>query len=192
MATKDQAREAFGGILSASLARVVDFLKFAETKNAALLTFASAWTLALISLLTGDHAPAGILGAAFWLALILFSAGAAVAVVSFLPKLRLHDLHRDPEQPKNLLYFGHVAKFDTAVFQTRVRERYLAQEEQAITDEYLDDLTIQISANSKIARRKFVIFDVGAALILIALLALALAAASAAINWASAGAWLWA
>ena len=80
LATKDQRREAFGGILSASLARVVDFLKFAETKNAALLTFASAWTLALINLLTGDRAPAGILGAALWLALILFSATAAVAI----------------------------------------------------------------------------------------------------------------
>ena len=95
-------------------------------------------------------------------------------------------------QPSNLLYFGHIAECDTAVFQTRVRERYLAQEDQAITDEYLDDLTIQISANSKIARRKFVMFNVGAALILIALLALALAAASAAINRASAGALLWA
>ena len=70
-----------------------------------------------------------------------------------------------------------------------MRERYLAQEDQAITDEYLDDLTIQISANSKIAH---VMFNVGAALILIALLALALAAASAAINRASAGAFLWA
>ena len=189
LATKDQRREAFGGILSASLARVVDFLKFAETKNAALLTFASAWTLALINLLTGDRAPAGILGAALWLALILFSATAAVAVISFLPKLNLHALHRDPMQPNNLLYFGHVAECDTAVFQRRVRERYLAQEDQAITDEYLDDLTIQISANSKIAH---VMFNVGAALILIALLALALAAASAAINRASAGAFLWA
>lgn len=123
MATKDERREAFGGVLSASLARVVDFLKFAETKNAALLTFASAWTFALINLLTGGRVPAGILGSALWLALILFSTAAVVALVSFLPKLRLHVLHRDPMQPKNLLYFGDVAEFDTAGFQTRVRER---------------------------------------------------------------------
>jgi hypothetical protein len=38
-----EGREAFGDMLSAALARVVDFLKFAEAKNAALLTFASAW-----------------------------------------------------------------------------------------------------------------------------------------------------
>jgi hypothetical protein len=95
-------------------------------------------------------------------------------------------------QPKNLLYFMHIAEFDTAVFRTRIQERYLAQGDQSITDQYLDDLTVQISANSKIARRKFVMFNVGAALVLIALLALALAAASAAINRASAGALLWA
>ncbi len=106
--------------------------------------------------------------------------------------MNLHALHRDPTQPSNLLYFGHVAEYDTTAFQTRVRKRYLAQGDQAITDEYLDDLTIQISANSKIAHRKFIMFNVGATLILIALFALALAAASAAICRASAGALLWA
>src|SRR5262249_39681154 len=100
MTTKEERREAFGGVLSATLARVVDFLKFAETKNAALLTFASAWTFASINMLTGDRAPAGIIGGAFWVALILFSAAAVVAIVSFLPKLNLHALHRDPTQPR--------------------------------------------------------------------------------------------
>jgi hypothetical protein len=190
--TKGERRQAFGDVLSGSLARVVDFLKFAETKNAALLTFASAWTFASINILTGDHAASGIVGRAFWVALVLFSAAAVVAVVSFLPKLNLHALHRDPAQPKNLLYFGHVAEFDTAVFRTRVHERYMAEGDQVITDEYLDDLIVQISVNSKIAHRKFVTFNVGASLVLIALLALALAAFSAAINRASAGALLWA
>jgi hypothetical protein len=189
---KGERREAFGDVLSASLARTVDFLRFAETKNAALLTFASAWTFASINMLTGERGPEGILGRAFWVALILFSTAAVVAVLSFLPKLNLHALHRDPTQPKNLLYFGHVAEFDTAVFRTRVQERYLAEGDQSITDAYLDDLTIQISANSKIAHRKFLMFNVGAGLVLIALLALALAAASAAINRATAGALLWA
>lgn len=192
MTTKEERREAFGGVLSATLARVIDFLKFSETKNAALLTFASAWTFASINLLTGDHAPAGILGRAFWLALILFSAAAVVAIVSFLPKLNLHALHRDPTQPNSLLYFGHIAEFDTEAFRPRIKERYLAEGDQAITDEYLDDLIVQISANSKIARRKFVMFNVGAALVLIALFVLALAAGSAAVNRATAGAVLWA
>jgi hypothetical protein len=192
MAKEEERRGAFGDVLSASLSRVIDFLKFAETKNAALLTFASAWTFASINLLTGDHALAGILGRAFWLALIMFSSAAVVAIISFLPKLNLPALHRDPAQSKNLLYFGDIAEFDTAAFRTSVRERYMAEGAQSITDEYLDDLIIQISVNSKIARRKYHMFNAGAWLVLIALLALALAAASAAISWASAGALLWA
>jgi hypothetical protein len=190
--TKGERREAFGDALSAALARVIDFLKFGETKNAALLTFASAWTFASINMLNGERPPAGVVGAAFWFALILFAVAAVVSVVSFLPTLDLRALHRDPTQPENLLYFGHIATFDTAAFRERIQERYLAQGDQAVTDQYLEDLTVQISANSKIAHRKFVMFNVGAALVLIALLALALAVISAAINRASAGALLWA
>ena len=54
MATTEQ-RETLEGALSSTLSRTIDFLKFAETKNAALLTFASAWLLALASLLASDR-----------------------------------------------------------------------------------------------------------------------------------------
>ena len=40
MATNEQM-EALDDALSSTLSRTIDFLKFAETKNAALLTFAS-------------------------------------------------------------------------------------------------------------------------------------------------------
>lgn len=193
MSTKEERREAFSGVLSSTLGRVVDFLKFAEAKNAALLTFASAWTFASINVLISERAPVGIVGGAFRLTLVLFAAAAVVAVYSFLPKLNLHSLHRDPAQPKNLLYFGHIAEFDTAVYRARVQERYLAQAtDQVLTDDYLDDLAVQISVNSKITNRKFKLFNVGAALVLIALLVLALAMASAFLNRVSSGATLWA
>lgn len=191
MAKGEDRDKAFGDVLSSTLTRVVDFLKFAETKNAALLTFASAWTFAAFNTVTGERAQAGIVGAAFRLALVLFAVAAVVSVVSFLPRLNLYALHRDPTQSKNLLYFGHIAEFDTGVFCSAIRERYLAQDGQSFTGEYLNDLAIQISANSKIARQKFMMFNIGAGLVLLALLVLALAAASAAINHASAGALLW-
>jgi hypothetical protein len=190
--TKGERLKAYGDVLSASLVRVIDFLKFAETKNAALLTFASAWTFASINVLSGERAPSGILGEASWVALILFSSAAVVAILSLLPKLNLHAFHRDPTKPTNLLYFGHIAEFDTALFPTRVQERYLGDVDQSSTDEYLDDLIVQISVNSKIANRKFRMFNLGAGLVLIALFALALAVVSAAINRAAGGALLWA
>jgi hypothetical protein len=39
---RDDQEEAFDKLLSAHLARTQDFVKFAEAKNAALLTFSSA------------------------------------------------------------------------------------------------------------------------------------------------------
>ncbi|MDR9820597.1 adenylate/guanylate cyclase domain-containing protein [Rhizobium hidalgonense] len=47
---KNDQQEAFERVLVTSLARVLDFLKFAEAKNAALLTFASAWIIGSINL----------------------------------------------------------------------------------------------------------------------------------------------
>lgn len=190
--TKEERREAFGGALSATLTRVVDFLKFAETKNAALLTFASAWTFASINFLVGDRPPPGVVGGAFRLALPLFAIAAVVAVVSFLPRLNLKRLHRDPAQELNLLYFGDIAAFDAAAFRSRVRDRYMPEAGQSVTEEYLDDLIVQISANSTIARQKYVMFNWGAALVLFALVILAAAAGSAAMHRATGGALGWA
>jgi hypothetical protein len=53
MAKNDQ-EEAFERLLTTSLARVIDFVKFAEAKNAALLTFNSAWIVAGVTLLHGS------------------------------------------------------------------------------------------------------------------------------------------
>lgn len=40
---KNDQQEAFEKILTSNLMRAIDFVKFAEAKNAALLTFNSAW-----------------------------------------------------------------------------------------------------------------------------------------------------
>jgi hypothetical protein len=45
---EDRRLEAFEKILASDLQRAIDFLKYADAKNGALLTFASAW-LAIVS-----------------------------------------------------------------------------------------------------------------------------------------------
>ncbi len=112
--------EVYEKVLSSTLARVIDFVKFAEAKNAALLTFASAWTLAIINLLSWDHPFPERIRPALEVALPLFVAAALVAIWSFLPKRKLEIFHRDPDQAKNFLYFGHIASFDVAAFRERV------------------------------------------------------------------------
>lgn len=88
MAKNDQ-QEAFERVLTSTLSRVTEFLKFAEAKNAALLTFASAWILASVNLLHGSAQMQPEWRTALTCALPLFAVAALVAIVSFLPKTLL-------------------------------------------------------------------------------------------------------
>ena len=171
MTTKEQ-REALEKVLPGTLSRTVDFLKFAETKNAALLTFASAWLLALANVLASDRVLPPAVRVSVAVSLLFFALAALVALYSFLPKVKLNVFHRDPDREKNLLYFGDVAKFEATAYIQRFRQRYAADTEQAISDHYLDDLTIQVSANSQITARKFAIFNWAAGFVMVALLGL--------------------
>ena len=55
---------------------------FAETKNAALLTFASAWILAMLNLLSSDRTLPPGFASAFLAALPLFALAAFVCVIA--------------------------------------------------------------------------------------------------------------
>jgi hypothetical protein len=181
MTTKEQ-REALEKALPGTLSRTVDFLKFAETKNAALLTFASAWLLALANVLASDRALSPPIRVAVAVSLFFFASAALVALYSFLPKLKLNVFHRDPSRAKSLLYFGDVAEFEATAYSKRIRERYAADPKQTISDEYLDDLAVQVLATSQITLRKFQIFNVGAGLVMLALVGLTATGAILAYN----------
>lgn len=86
MSGNDQ-QEAFEKLLGSNLARVFDLVRFAETKNAALLTFALAWILAMLNLLSSDRTLPPGFAPAFLAALPLFALAALVCVMSFLPKI---------------------------------------------------------------------------------------------------------
>lgn len=126
--SKDDQQEAFEKLLSSTLVRTVDFVKFAEAKNAALLTFSSAWILGAINYLTGTKPLPEDWRIAFTVGVVLFAIAAVVAIISFLPKIALGKFHKDPEQAKALLYFGDIASFSPAAFRDRVRERYYPSE----------------------------------------------------------------
>ena len=171
MATTEQ-REALDDALSGTLSRTIDFLKFAETKNAALLTFASAWLLALANLLTSERIAHRGPRTALAVSLLLFAVAALVALYSFLPKLNLAVFQRDPERQKSLLFFGDISEFDAATYANRFAERYANDPDQVISDNYLKDIAVQVAANSSITLRKFSLFNVGASLVMVALLVL--------------------
>lgn len=170
---KDDQQEAYERLLSQTLARVIEFLKFAEAKNAALVTFGSAWAVGCINLLSRDVALSPLWQTCLSIGAALFLAAAMTALSSFIPKLSLEVFHKDPEQLKSLLYFDHIATFAPAAFRDRIRERYYPPKDDTASSRYLDDLSIQIAVNSSIAKTKFHRFNVGIWLALLGIVAVA-------------------
>lgn len=170
---KDDQQEAYERILASTLLRTIDFLKFAETKNAALITLSSAWMLGSVNLLNGTNPSTEGWRIGLICALPLFAAAAAIGLISLLPITILSMFQEKADGDKALLYFGGAAEFAPAAYISRFRERYFPPPETSATVNYLDDLAVQIAVNSQIVRRKLRCFHVGALVILAAILILA-------------------
>lgn len=174
--------EAYDKLLTALLGRVLDMLRFAEAKNAALLAFASAWIVAIVNLLSsGKPIPPSYYYVTLT-ALPLFVLAATFAIASLLPKLQTSAFTGDPKGLfQNLLFFGDIANITVEGFRTDIRAAY-RQTRDAPTDAYLSDLEAQISINSKITRRKHVMFNIGAIAALVAVALFSAPTLGAALN----------
>ncbi|WP_321900033.1 Pycsar system effector family protein [Paraburkholderia heleia] len=168
MAKNDQ-EEIFEKLMTANLARVVDFVKFAEAKNAALLTFCSAWILASMNLLSSDKPAPLFVVSGLKLALPFFAIAACMAIGSFIPRLSTRGVLKSKLPGHNMLYFGDIAQTSIDSFQREAKERYMPQGASSITEKYIDDLSMQIVVNSRIAARKMQLFNYGAYTLLLAL-----------------------
>jgi hypothetical protein len=176
---------AYERALSANLNRVVDWVKYGDAKNAALLAFASAWLAGIGNLLLAaeeKHTPTVI---AFFLFVseALFLIGALHAIVALSPATNpqsilslprrgfRHLLARAQHRPQkpNLLFFGDIRHLDPDLFKVVVSRRYNAKGTRITTEAYLSDLCSQTVVNARIAQRKFDIFDRGVSVVLLAL-----------------------
>lgn len=161
--TEDEAN-ALEPMMIASLARVIDFVKFGEAKNAALLTFTSAWILASINVAAGElsdtYAAAPV---ALAVGMSLLVVGAFLALLSFLPRTDLQKLkgnwHANPRT--NYLYFGHLSTLKSDDLHSKLAQLYLSPGRTSLNEQYLDDLGCQIIVNAKIAATKFTLFTWG-------------------------------
>ena len=146
-----------------SLQRVIEFLKYAEAKNGALLTLASVWGLAIINLLITEKPIPPRYAAALSISLPFIIVAGMVAILSFVPRMHLSRFlggRRAGPHPPNLLYFGDLRKLTVAEVEWKFRERYYPTEESITTDAYVRDISVQIGVNSQIVRRKLVYFSV--------------------------------
>lgn len=171
MAKNDQ-QEAFDKILTASLARVFDMQKFAEAKNAALLAFNTAWTVGIANIMTKQGGAPAPFNDVLPIAGALFVTSGLIALNSLSPITdfgRLLGARRGRPRDPNLLFFGDIATQDVDAISGLFTGRYLPQGDCSISDEYVADITTQIHANSRIAKRKFIIFRVASTVSIVAL-----------------------
>ena len=146
---------------------VVDWLKFAEAKNAGLLAgnLAVIFGIAKVDSLVGAtlHTFAGLY---FWNVIVFCGMSAALCLVSIVPQIHIPLLWAKKENIKsNLIFFGSIA--------THTRDTYIQKFEEATQTPLTQlerDLAGQIVVNSKIAKRKFTSFKWSAWLTLSAFL----------------------
>jgi len=161
-------QDAYVQMLTANLQRALDFLKFAEAKNAALLALASAWIAATLNLeCSGKALPSGFT-ISIPIALLCALCAGIPAMISLLPRLHLPSFlggKRAGPHPPNLLYFGDISALPIKTLEKDMAARYLTAG-RGYRDEYIHDLTVQLSVNSEIAMRKMRLFNWGMRFIL--------------------------
>jgi len=166
MAKNDQ-QEAFEKLMSANHGRMIDFVKFAEAKNAALLTFSSVWIGAIINLLKSpDNLPFGY-KYAFEVALPLLVLAAALCLKSLLPRF-LNQVYKRDDDVVNLLYFGDIVRGGVKDYPEMAQKEYMPQEGETATATYLRDLGVQTAIQASIAHRKFRMFSWAGTVVLLA------------------------
>jgi len=182
---KNDQQDAYEKLMSANHSRMIDFTKFAEAKNAALLTFCSVWLGAIITLLRSpDELPIGFTHA-FRIALPLLFLAALISLKSLMPEL-LDKLHKREDEYKNLLYFGDIHRAGTKAYPEMAADLYMPTGNDAATSTYLHDLAVQTAIHAKIAHRKFRMFNRAGSLVLLAFAIMMGPPVVFCIGWASA------
>jgi prepilin-type processing-associated H-X9-DG protein len=152
------------------LAFVDGHVKFAETKNAALLAADAAIVIALVQLLNGDSQLAGPLRIYLFLVAIAGTLSAIVALLSLLPTMKIPWIRRAKRRDEkgNLLFYGDIQGYDRRSYcealaaacnypQTSFSDFELSYAEQIIT-------------NGRIASRKFTYFKIAIWMLLVGVL----------------------
>ena len=143
--------------LTANLARIIDYIKFAEAKNGALATLSSGWLVAIATQIANKAAMPQPIATAVTIFTGCVVAAGLLAISSFFPNFslgkhtRLHSTRHD----SNLLYFGDIANLTIDDYELQVRKRYLADDANMIPDEYMADICVQIAVTSRIAMIKY-------------------------------------
>lgn len=148
--------------LNSILQMVIDWLKFAETKNGGAIGIGSGGFAIVIGFLQSTHLatfPVILLT----LGAISFLMTVVVSIASFSPRTDFGKLRArrdgEPHPADNLFYFGHIAKYSARQLIESMVERYLPDVDLEMKQVYLD-LAAQVTINARITMWKLRLFNI--------------------------------
>lgn len=171
--------------LSELLSRVIDWLKFAEAKNTGSVGLASTGLGVIVTFLVAGPPIPTVAGVGLAVGAVALMLSLLLTVASFLPSTDLEKhLVGERERPTtrdNLLYYGHLARYEPRALVEAIAEMYFEQAGETYVPSKLDvDLAAQIVTNSRITVRKLALFRISLLLfgfgVLVASAGMALAA----------------
>lgn len=167
--------------LTAIFQVVVDWVKFAEAKNAVILAFSGAGITAIVTSLSTTSKLPQSLYIGFLTSIVFLCITSLVCAISFLPKTDLEYivwLNKKPSKKlgktiikdtDNLYYFGDLQKYNSMELLEAINKHYFeGQIQLPYKNEYLD-IANQIVINSQIASMKFQLSGVSAWLLIISM-----------------------
>jgi hypothetical protein len=149
--------------LSELLGRVIDWLKFAEAKNTGSVGLASTGLGVIVTFLVAGPPIPTVAGVGLAIGAFALMLSLLLTVASFLPSTNLEKhLIGERERPTtrdNLLYYGHLSRYEPRALVEAIAEMYFEQEGQTYVPSKLDvDLAAQIVTNARITVRKLTFF----------------------------------
>jgi hypothetical protein len=149
--------------LSELLGRVIDWLKFAEAKNTGSVGLSSTGLGVIVTFLVAGPSIPTLAGVGLGVGALALMLSLMLTVASFLPSTNLEKhLVGDRDRPTtrdNLLYYGHLARYEPRALVQAIAEMYFEQESEAYVPSKLAvDLAAQIVTNARITVRKLAFF----------------------------------
>ena len=149
--------------LSELLARVIDWLKFAEAKNTGAVGLSSTGLGVIVTFLVAGPPIPTLAGVGLGIGALALMLSLLLTVASFLPSTNLEKhLVGERERPTardNLLYYGHLARYEPRALVEAIAEMYFDQEGETYAPNKLDiDLAAQIVTNARITVRKLALY----------------------------------
>lgn len=149
--------------------KVIDWVKYAETKNAALVALNGAFLFGVLNIIISEKLQNYWANIYAYLLIILFLTSLVISLISFIPRLNAPWLKINEQKGDNdnIIYFGHIAKYTPSQYLRLIDEKL------DLSDYSTSEASIysnQIVINSQVTLIKLKQFEIAAWFFLAALI----------------------